>query len=413
MDTHGQKLGRAQWLVLLAAFLGWLFDGFEIGLFPVIARPALADLLKVPASHESIGQWIGIITAAFLLGAAAGGLIFGWLGDRIGRVRAMSFSILTYSLFTGLGWFSSSPMQLAIFRFIASLGMGGEWALGVALVMECWPEKWRPWLAGAIGASSNVGILFVAWVAKVFPVTGNSWRRMFLIGACPALLVFLIRLFVPESEKWKAAVKHSVKSPVEEIFSPEFRRRTLLGIAFASIALIGTWGSVQWIPSWIDQLTDGKNPAAKAVSQMFSSYGAIIGSLLAPVVGGKIGRRPAYFGLCLGSLLVCGIMFGTMREFNGSLKAMIFLAGMFTAAFYGWFPLYLPELFPTRMRATGQGVSYNTGRVIAAGGALVSGQLVSYFADYARMGSIITLVYLLGMALIWLAPETKGKPLPD
>jgi MFS transporter, SHS family, sialic acid transporter len=411
--TQSDRLTRDQWMVLLAAFLGWLFDGFEIGLFPVVARPALQSMSE-QSGDAWIGKWMGNITALFLLGAACGGLIFGWLGDRVGRVRAMTFSILTYSLFTGLGYFSQTPHQLGFFRFVAALGMGGEWSLGVALVMECWPERLRPLLAAAIGAAANIGFLLVGWVGSIFPVTPESWRWMFLIGGLPALLVFFIRLFVPESERWKVSVSRRVSSPLRDIFADGFMKNTLLAIAFSSIALIGTWGSVQWIPLWVDQITGGNMPHAKAVIQMVSAYGAITGCLLGPLIGGKIGRRPAFFGLCLGSLLVCAFLFRTLSEYNSLFIVTVFLAGCFTAAFYGWFPLYLPELFPTRMRATGQGVSYNFGRVFAAVGAVAGGQLVAFFdGSYAQAGALVTLVYAIGLILIWFAPETKGKPLPD
>lgn len=417
-------INSGQWMVLLAAFLGWLFDGFEMGLFPVVARPALMTFAPPGVAVDGfVGQWMGWITAAFLIGAAVGGLVFGWLGDRIGRVRAMAISILTYSLFTALGYFAQSPEHLAIFRFVAALGMGGEWSLGVALVMECWPEKFRPLMAGFIGAAANVGFLLVALVAKLFTVTTESWRWMFLVGAIPAILVFLIRLFVPESEKWKAVADANNK-PLREVFGPPLLKHMLLGILFASIALIGTWGSIQWIPVWVDQLTAGTVPAAKANAQMASAMGAIVGSILGPLIGGRIGRRLAFFGLCLGSLIICQAMFRGFSAYSNPLIFVIFLAGMFTAAFYGWFPLYLPELFPTRARATGQGVSYNAGRIFAAFGAIYAGQLVLYFSrtagdvanaasGYAKMGGLITLIYIVGMITIWLAPETKGKPLPQ
>jgi MFS family permease len=192
------------------------------------------------------------------------------------------------------------------------------------------------------------------------------------------------------------------------------RKKTLLGIAFASIALIGTWGSVQWIPLWVDQITGGKVPGAKATVQIMSSFGAIFGCLIAPLVGGRIGRRPAFFGLCLLSLLVCGYLFRTLTQYDALFVATVFATGCTTAAFYGWFPLYLPELFPTRVRATGQGVSYNSGRILAAVGALTGGELVRYYdGSYAKAGAVVTLIYLLGMVLIWFAPETKGKPLPE
>lgn len=408
VDRYGPQLA------LLAAFLGWMFDGFEMGLFPIVGRPALLSLLGRSAGDAAVGQWMGYITAAFLLGAAAGGFFFGWLGDRIGRVRAMSASILCYSLFTSLGYFAQVPWHLGVFRFVAALGMGGEWSLGVALVMECWPEQRRPLLAGVIGAAANLGFLVVGYIGKLLSVTTQNWRFMWLVGALPALLVFLIRLAVPESERWREAVRRGRGHPLRDIFSEGRGRNTVLAIAFASIALVGTWGSVQWIPAWVDQLTGGKLPDAKANVQMFSALGAIIGCLLGPVIGGRIGRRPAYFVLCLGSLLTCGYLFRGGLTYGFFFQIVVLLVGCFTAAFYGWFPLYLPELFPTRMRATGQGVCYNSGRVIAAIGAVAGGQLVSYFhGSYARMGSVVTLVYLAGLLLIWLAPETGNQPLPD
>ncbi len=400
-------------LVLMAAFLGWLFDGFEIGLFPVVARPALLNLLG-NANDAQVGPWMAKITACFLVGAAGGGLVFGWLGDRIGRVRALAVSILTYSLFSGLSYFAQSPWQLGGLRFVGALGMGGEWALGVALVMECWAERWRPLLAGAIGSAANFGFLLTGVTARLHPVTQNSWRWMFLVGAAPALLAFFVLGFVPESERWRESVKQRAAQPIHEIFSPQLLKNTLLAIALASIALIGTWGSVTWLPLWADQLVAGVNPGAKADTQMIQGLGAIVGCVAAPLFAARFGRRPAFFGLCLCSLLLCGFMFRGISEFGRAFLVTAFFASAATASFYGWFPLYFPELFPTRVRATGQGLCYNFGRIFAAGGALLQGQLVAAFAgSYARAGAVVTLVYSLGMALIWLAPETKGKPLPD
>jgi len=410
---ESQISARGRWLVLLAAFLGWMFDGLEMGIFPLVARPALQDLMGV-VDDQSIGQWMGRITALFLLGAACGGLLFGWLGDRIGRVRAMTASILTYSVFTGFCYFAAAPWQLGALRFVAALGMGGEWSLGVALVMECWPERHRPILAGLIGAAANFGYALIAIVALLFHVRPDSWRWVMLAGAAPALLTFFIRLFVPESERWKQSVKNAAARPVAEIFSPALFGTTILAIAFAAVALIGTWGSVQWIPVWVDQLTEGHKPEAKALAQLLSAAGAIIGCMIGPLVGAWLGRRPAYFGLCLTSLLACAYLYRGEHTYGSLLLFMTFIVGGTTAAFYGWLPLYLPELFPTRVRATGQGLSFNTGRVIAAAGAVYAGELVRHYGgDYARMGAAVTLIYLVGMVVIWFAPETKGKPLPE
>jgi MFS family permease len=276
-------------------------------------------------------------------------------------------------------------------------------------------------LAGAIGAASNVGFLLIASIARWIPVTAGSWRWIMLVGAAPALLTFFIRLFVPESERWKSSQQGgSVSPPVGEIFSPSLRRTTILAICFGAIALIGTWGSVQWIPTWVEkqltpEWTKEQQAFAKAEAAMASSFGAIIGCFVGALLGGGIGRRPVYFGLCLGSLAICTFMFNSFTSYEQSgFLLTVFGVGLLTAAFYGWLPLYLPELFPTRIRATGQGLAFNFGRILAAGGVLGTGALVNAFGgNYARAGAAISAVYALGLVLIWLAPETKGKPLPE
>ena len=410
-DAAGEARGR--WMVLIAAFLGWLFDGLEQGVFPLVARPALQDLLQVE-NDKDIGLWMGYITALFLVGAAGGGLLFGWLGDRVGRVRAMIWSVLAYSLFTGCSYWAQTAWQLGLFRFLAALGMGGEWSLGVALVMECWPERLRPLLSGAIGAASNVGFGLLGALGTAFQVSRDSWRWVMLAGAAPALLTLFIARFVPESRRWRESVKTRESKPFKEIFARPLRRRTLLAIAFASIALVGTWGSVQWLPAWADQLTHGKSHSAKGITQMLCAAGAIVGCFVGPWIGGRIGRRPAYFMLCLVSLCSCACLFRCVHEYGPLFLLLGLLVGGATAAFYGWLPLYLPELFPTRARATGQGLCYNFGRILAAAGAIQMGRLLqAYEGSYARAGAVITLVYALGLGLIWLAPETKGKPLPE
>ena len=263
-------------------------------------------------------------------------------------------------------------------------------------------------------SAPTLGYLLVAFTGKVVSVTPDSWRWIFLVGVFPALMVVLIMLFVPESERWRASVVKDSVSPVRVVFSRAYLRTTLLGIAFASVALIGTWGSVQWIPLWVDKLVGPDMPWAKAESAMATSLGAIVGSMIGPLLGGRFGRRPTFFFLCICSLGTCGFLFRADLAYNFGFLLAAFLVGASTASFYGWFPLFLPELFPTRARATGQGVCYNSGRIFAAAGAILGGRLVGWFdGDYARMGATITLVYVLGMVLIWLVHETKGKPLPD
>ena len=290
-------LNRGHWLVLVAALFGWMFDGVELGLFSGVARPVLQDLLGPAANDEVyIIRWISYVTASFLLGAACGGVFFGWLGDRIGRVRAMALSILAYSLFTGMCYLATAPWQLGVLRFLGALGMGGEWALGVALVVECWPERLRPLLSGVIGAAGNVGYLLIGLLVMQFPVTPDHWRWIMLACATPAVLALFIMMFIPESQRWQQSVRRSGPGPLREIFTTRLIRPTLLAIGLASVALIGTWGCVQaFLPSWADQLTGHQNPHAKGTVLVCVSIGAILGGLVGPLVGGRIGRRPAYF----------------------------------------------------------------------------------------------------------------------
>ena len=407
---------KGSWMALAAAFLGWMFDGMEMGIFPLVARPGLKQMLALQGVVDEglVQQWMGIITALFLLGAALGGLVFGWLGDRVGRVKAMTWSILCYSGFTGLCYFAVEPWHLGTLRFVAALGMGGEWALGVALVMECWPEGRRPLMAGLIGAAANLGYCFIAVIGIAFPISQDSWRWVMMVGAAPALLTFMIRLFVPESEKWKASTQVPGRSPVVEIFSPKLLRKTLLAIAFASVALVVTWGIVQWIPLWADQMTGGKQPAVKAWSQFWQALGASVGCMVAALLGGVLGRRRTYFLLCVASLAITQVLFRSFTQVSTAFFVVVFVAGACTASFYGWLPLYLPEIFPTRVRATGQGVAFNAGRILAALGAWQMPALMGFFGkSYPKAGETIVLVYLVGMVLIWLAPETKDQPLPE
>jgi MFS transporter, SHS family, sialic acid transporter len=393
----------------------------EMGIFPLVAGPAL-DSMSVKAGVTDPAQmlglkqyWMGFITATFLLGAAAGGLVFGWLGDRIWRVRSMTLSILAYSLFTGLIYFAEAPWHIAVLRFLAALGMGGEWALGVALVMEVWPADKRPLMAGFIGAAANLGYTFIALIGIFAPIKEDSWRWVMLVGATPAALTFFIRLFVPESEKWKSSVaEHGKAKPVREIFAPGMLRNTLLAISFASVALVVTWGIVQWIPLWADEMTNKQVPKIKAWAQLWQSVGAAIGCVAAALIGGALGRRVTYFGLCVVSFGVCQWLFNGFHEVTNTFFFVVFLTGLCTAAFYGWLPLYLPEIFPTRVRATGQGVAFNSGRILAALGAWQMPALMTFFErSYPRAGATIVFVYFIGMILIWFAPETKNRRLPD
>jgi MFS family permease len=424
-------------LALAAAFLGWMFDGMEIGLFPIAGRPALRELVGAygPDSDRVIGPWFSAIVAAFLLGAALGGVVFGWLGDRIGRVRAMMLSVLAYSLFTGLGAFARSPMELAALRFLASMGMGGEWALGVSLVMEIWSSRSRPLIAGLIGAASNLGFLLVGVVAlSVSRFVGalgdvlaflprpwvdillrnDGWRMLFLAGAMPAVLALAVRAFVPESERWKHARAGAPPPKVRDLFRGGLARPTMLGALVAGVPLLGTWGAVQFLPAWAGQFTG--DPEQAAWTQIVAAAGAIVIPVVVALLAERFSRRAVYGGLCAASLVLCQTLFVAFRtdpEFGAPFLVLALLVNGTSAGFYGWLPLYLPELFPTRLRATGAGLTYNAGRIVAAAGTIGSGGLLSLFGSYSVMGSVMSLIYLAGFAVIAWCPETKGRSLPE
>ena len=352
-DTR-DAITKGMQMTLLAGFLGWMMDGYEQALFPTLAGPALksmvpADIatLGTKAINGWVGGWMGIITAAFLVGAALGGAAFGWLGDRIGRVKAMAWSILFYSVFSGVCYFATDPTHLAAARFMAALGMGGEWALGVALVMEAWPERHRSKMAGAIGMAANLGMVLVGCMALAYPADGESWRIHFLIGASPAILTLLIRLFVPESEKWeRSAAKEAasvapVRSKIGEVFGGELRGGTIAGILMVSVVFVGTWGAVQWIPLWVSELAGPDNPRAKALAMVIVSVGACTSTFIAPLLLAAQPRRRGYQLLCLFALAATLWIYRTPADWSGDMlfglfpyvmAAKVFLLGMATMA---------------------------------------------------------------------------------
>jgi MFS transporter, SHS family, sialic acid transporter len=487
---------RGRWLTLLAALLGWMFDGLEMGLFPLVANDALAELLCTTKGTPEVNRWFGIVMAAFLIGAATGGVLFGWLGDKIGRVKAMTISVLLYSFASGFSAFSTEPWHLATLRFVGALGMGGEWALGVALVMEVWAGSSRALLAGLIGAAGNLGYTLCGIVALILMNNGsdviamleslipresvdmlvrnNYWRMLMLLGAIPALLTFIIRIFVPESESWSrektsgrsmqwsngdlagvafgtlnaiiivAIGGMSELNPALRIgvislclinvtlgflfpafqylkrvgISRERRQhilgRMLLAAGLSGVALLGTWSAVMWQYQWVGKLPGGNIPEARPITQIWSSLGAACGAVLGALLAGLYGRRIVYASLCVASIAVIIAFYRLNSAYDMQFLAMAAIMAIPTAAFYGWLPLYLPELFPTSVRASGQGFGFNFGRILAAVGNLaMPGILAAFDGDYTRACAVVPIVYVVGLGLIAIAPETKNAPLPE
>ena len=403
--------------VLLIAFLGLVGAGYQLGLMPLAALSVSREMLAERFAPGIAGDWFARYTAALMLGAAFGGIFLGTLGDRIGRARATGVCVLCYSLFGAAGSFAGSQEQLLVLRFLAGLGVGGMWPNGVALVSECWSSATRPMVAGVIGTGLNIGILCVSQVGRVRAVTAESWRWIVELSAVSAVIGLVALILLPESPRWLATRGASAAkpaTPLRELFGPELIRLTVIGILLGAIPLIGAWAASKWMIPWADTVGGTTKAGYKASTQGWWAAGAIIGSFFGSHLAHLLGRRPAYFLISLGALVLTSGIFLFSRPLSPSFLPLVFAQGLVTTLFFGWLPLCLPELFPTRVRATGTGIAYNTGRFASAAGALGAGALMAWSGgDYAKVGVISGLVYGLGMIVIWWAPDTGKKGITE
>ena len=425
---------RYQWLVLLAAWLGWGFDVFDALLFNYVAPNCIPALLHLPVGSPeariATQHWTGIITSLLLLGWAAGGVLFGTICDRFGRMRTLMFTMLLYAVGTAACAAATNLWMLAIFRVVASLGIGGEWAAGASMVAEVMPERRRVEGGALLYTAAPFGLFLATFVnyqvAGVWFAnqTEQSWRYVFLFGLLPAAAAFLVRLFVHEPERWKSLRDHS-RVRVREIFAPALRRYTYSGMFTAVIALISWWSCSAFIPVIATGLArtsaerSGLGAAAtqaliehwKVIGTMAFNIGGLIGTLLTIPIATRLGRR-LMFGLYFGASAVALLTtFGLDMPAQTRL-AMFFVIGMPVFGIFGAFPYYLPELFPTRVRATGAGFCYNIGRVLASVGPFLVGAAA---AHNTAMQSIFYVGFVPLVALLfvpWII-ETRGQPLSD
>jgi MFS family permease len=444
----GELSARARYVILVAAFLGWMFSGFQMAVMTLAAPSAtkaflrsgqigpnsifrlerLARPLAMPQRPPSSaaeseaealkkvdGLWFSWYNAGFLLGAAAGGLVFGWLGDRIGRVRAMAASIGCFSLFSGLGYFTTTAEQLLLLRFLSGMGIGGMWPTGVALASEAWSDASRPMISGMLGTSANVGLLFMNILAYFRPATPDSWRWLLIVCATPLVLAVLVWMLVPESQRWLATrtAPHldGEKPRQPSVFWPPLLRLTLIGIAVGTIPVLGGWAATQWLIPWTNAVVGKSDPQAMALTACMRSGGAILGGLAGGYIASLAGRRTTFFLVSLASLALGEFIYLVLNPAHPAFWPSVFVLGVVSTIFFGWLPLYLPELFPTAVRSTGAGVSFNFGRILAACGVLGAGLITRAFDnDYGRAGSVTTLIYAVGMVVILFAPDTtKAK----
>ena len=379
-----------------------------------LAKASAENRLKTDSS-----KWFGYYVCALLFGGAAGGLVFGRLGDRFGRVKGMTAAICCYSGMSLVAYFVQSPGQLLIVRFIVCMGVGGMWPNGVALMSEAWANVSRPLLAGVIGTAANIGIFFIASIGKyVREVTVDDWRWVMLLGGVPIVFGLLVPFFVPESPRWliqkegRESDSETSRVGTADIFKPGMLAVTLIGILLATVPLFGSWGSSNWAVKWAE---DAGSDGLKAQVIMWRSLPGIVGSFLGGWVASFVGRRRSY----LLNSLICLASAQCMFWFSSPTEPGIFLIwtgilGFFSGIFFGWLPLFLPELFVTRVRSVGAGVCFNFGRIITALTVFITAELIAYFDnDFRQIGRITSLIYLCGAIGILLMPKGVEGTIKD
>ncbi|HEV2210752.1 MAG TPA: MFS transporter [Verrucomicrobiae bacterium] len=380
------KLTPAHWRAGAAAWLGWTFDGLDMHLYTLVAAPFVAQLLGGLSTKDPlVGRYSSWIQGAFLLGWALGGGFFGRLGDRLGRARALSLTVLTYAAFTGLSYFAHAWWHLLIFRFLAALGIGGEWAVGASLLAETWPRPWRPWIAAVLQTGVNVGIL-AAGLAN-FVLAAAPPRCLFLVGIAPALLVFWIRRAVPEPGEWVAARHRANRQQprVRELFQGDALPITLWVVVVCALSLTAHWAFMFWhqqqlrnLPEVLALSDEQKNKLATLA--MYLVIGSsIAGNFFAAWVARRVGYRAAIVGLFLVYFVVMFGAYHTPRDHHALFRWFALIG--FSQGVFALFTMYLPPLFPVLLRTTGAGFCYNIGRVSAAFGTVFFG-LFSTVGDY-------------------------------
>ncbi|MGA3126230.1 MAG: MFS transporter [Candidatus Korobacteraceae bacterium] len=431
-----RALNKRQWYTLGAANLGWLFDGYETYTLILTMGVTFHQLLPA-ARYRSIPFFAGLTIALTLLGWGVGGIVGGILADYIGRKRTMIYAITAYSLVTGFTAFAWSWPSFIVLRFIVGLALGSEWGTGTAMVAEMWPDKHRGKGAGLMQCGLGMGF-FVASVIWLFvsPTGPAAWRYMYLIGVAPALATLWIRRKIQEPEKWKVSdVKRRAANEAKkrgevldvaankltrftlfDLFSePRMRRYTIAAFLMSCTTTLGWWGISTWVPPYIASLAAKQGlPAAQWASYAGMAYnlGAILGYIGFGFAADAWGRKPVTMTWFALAFFLTPVLFLWTHNLHAILFVCAFNA-IFSLGQYTWCPTWLPEAYPTRMRATAIAFGFNAPRFVAFLGPLVAGTLITHFGGYGKAAVIVSSIYILGFVAAPFFPETRGKPLPE
>jgi len=435
-------LNREHWFVFTLASLAWFFDCLDSQFFNLARDAAMDDLIGDKTQATIYAPYT---TSVFLLGWAVGGLIFGALGDRCGRARILTITVLMYSVFTGLGAFSTSFFDFCVYRFMTGAGVGGVFGLAVALVADTVPDQTRAPALGLLQSLSTWGNILAGLIGMgigvlasrhLLPFGLKPWQIIFLVGALPAFLcVFMLRR-LPEPAKWTKARDEGFLRGVKLgsystlLGDPRWASRAWLGLVLCSAGIIGYWGIGNFHPKIVGTIiathfsASGLMPEALASEQAYwrsaglllQNVGGFVGMMIFAWIAQKWGRRPAFAGSLLLSFLTTLLVFHSLREF-GQIFWMLPLMGFGQMSVYSVYAIYLPELFPTGLRSTGTSFCYNGGRILAATAPFtisrITARLGGDIEDFRTAGSWVSLVLLLGLAVLPFLPETKDQPLPE
>ena len=434
-----RELSGHHWFVIAVCSMGWMFDTMAQQLFNLARRPAMHDLLGGGASDATISEQAGYATMIFMIGWAIGGIYFGVLGDRLGRAKTMMITILSYTIFTGLSVFSTNVWDFNVYRFLCGLGVGGQFAVGVSMVAEVVPDRARPYALGLVQACSAVGNMLAALTGIVLGQMeaagqiAGQWRYLFLAGAVPAPLALVVFMKLKEPAQWlKARAEKKRMGSFRDLFAePRWRRNAIVGMLLAFSGVVGLWGigffSYDLLRPVLDKAfrAQGLTGAALAgktgtwigITSLLQNLGCFFGVYAFTYLTHYTGRKKAFAVSFVAAMLATAFTFWKLKELS-QIFWMIPLMGFAQLSLFGGYAIYLPELFPTRLRSTGTSFCYNVGRLAAAGGPLTLGLLTSrVFAGHAEpmryAGVTMCLVFLVGLAALPFAPETKGQPLPE